>query len=53
MIVNYTSNFSMAGHEPGITVLLGTVNVGAIGIISVRNKFGRNLVNPNFCSADT
>ena len=43
----------MAGHEPGITVLLGTVNFGGIGFISVRNKFGRNLVNPNFCSADT
>ena len=37
----------------GITVRLGTVNVGAIGFISIRNKYGRTLVNPNFCSTDT
>ena len=37
----------------GITVRLGTVSVGAIGFMSIRNKYGRTLVNPNFCSADT
>ena len=37
----------------GITVRLGTVSVGAIRFMSFRNKYGRTLVNPNFCSADT
>ena len=37
----------------GITVRLGTVSVGAIGFMRIRNKYGRTLVNPNFCSADT
>ena len=37
----------------GITVRLGTVSVGAIGFMSIRNKYGRTLANPNFCSADT
>ena len=37
----------------GITVRLGTVSVGAIGFMSIRNKYGRTLVNPNFCSAHT
>ena len=37
----------------GITVRLGTVSVGAIGFKSFRNKYGRTLVDPNFCSADT
>ena len=37
----------------GITVRLGTVSVGAIGFMRIRNKYGCNLVNPNFCSADT
>ena len=37
----------------GITVRLGTVSVGAIRFMSIRNKYGRTLVNPNFCSADT
>ena len=37
----------------GITVRLGTVSVGAIGLMHIRNKYGRTLVNPNFCSADT
>ena len=36
----------------GITVRLGTVSVGAIGFMRIRNKYGRTLVNPNFCSAD-
>ena len=36
-----------------ITVRLGTVSVGAIGFMSIRNKYGRTLVNPNFCSVDT
>ena len=37
----------------GITVRLGTVSAGAIRFMSIRNKYGRTLVNPNFCSADT
>ena len=37
----------------GITVRLGTVSVGAIGFMSIRNKYGRTLVNPNVRSADT
>ena len=37
----------------GITVRLGTVSAGAIGFVSIRNKYGHTLVNPNFCSADT
>ena len=37
----------------GITVRLGTVSAGAIRFMSLRNKYGRTLVNPNFCSADT
>ena len=37
----------------GITVRLGTVSVGAIGFMSIRNKYGSTLVNPNFCSAAT
>ena len=37
----------------GITVRLGTVSVGAIRFMRIRNKYGRTLVNPNFCSADT
>ena len=41
------------GDLLGITVQLGTVSLGAIGFMSIRNKSGRTLVNPNFCSADT
>ena len=37
----------------GITVQLGTVSVGAIRFMSLINKYGCTLVNPNFCSADT
>ena len=37
----------------GFTVRLGTVSVGAIGFMSIRNKYGRTLINPDFCSADT
>ena len=37
----------------GITVRLVTVSVGAIGFMRIRNKYGRTLVNPIFCSADT
>ena len=32
---------------------LGTVSLGAIGFMSIRNKSLRTLINPNFCSADT
>ena len=32
----------------GITVRLGTVSVGAIGFMSISNKYGRTLVNPIF-----
>ena len=32
----------------GITVPLGTVSLGAIGFMSIRNKSGRSLVNPIF-----
>ena len=32
----------------GITVRLGTVSVGAIRFMSIRNKYGCTLVNPNF-----
>ena len=37
----------------GITVRFGTVSAGAIRFMSIRNKYRRTLVNPNFCSADT
>ena len=37
----------------GITVRLGIVSVGAIRFMSIRNKYGSTLVNPNFRSADT
>ena len=37
----------------GITVRFGTVSAGAIRFMSIRNKYVRTLVNPNFCSADT
>ena len=37
----------------GITVRLGTVSAGAIGFISIKNKYRGTLVNPNFCFADT
>ena len=37
----------------GIIVRLGTVCLGAIGFMSIRNKCGRTLVNPSFFSADT
>ena len=37
----------------GITVRLGTMNVGAIRFMRIRTKYGPTLVNPNFCSADT
>ena len=37
----------------GITVPLGTVSLGEIGFMSIRNKSGRTLINPDFRSADT
>ena len=37
----------------GITVRLGTMSVGAIRFMSIRNKCRCTLVNPKFCSADT
>ena len=40
-------------YKVSLTVPLGTVSVGAIGFMSIRNKYGRTLVNPNFRSADT
>ena len=36
----------------GITVLLGTLSLEAIGLMRVRNKSGHTLVNPKFCSTD-
>ena len=44
---------SPSPYYQGITVRLGAESVGAIGFMSIRNKYGRTLVNPNFCSADT
>ena len=40
-------------HGEGITVRSGSVSVGAIGFMSIRNKYRCTLVNPNFCPADT
>ena len=53
----YLANSEDPGEMPQnakcITVPLGTVGLGAIGFMSIRNKSGCTLVNSNFCSADT
>ena len=40
-------------NTQSITVPYDTVILGAIGFMSIINKSGRTLVDPNFCSADT
>ena len=47
----YIFNYSRIVRS-GITVPLGTVSLGAIGFMGIRNKSGRPLANPNVCSTD-
>ena len=46
--LTFQKRLSTALTLKGITVRLGTVSVGAIGFMSIRNKYRRTLVNPIF-----
>ena len=52
MTIGRFSNKNVKCILQGITVPLGTVSLGAIGFMSIRNKYGRTLVNPKFHTAD-
>ena len=54
LIILKAPNTTAADDNFGDTdVRLDTVSLGSIGFMSIRNKYGHTLVNPNFCSADT